>query len=241
MKYGMITFAAGIAISVNTAALAAVINVNIATGGGNNHVGVTLDGTAYAASVSPASYTGTTWNDIGGDVSGTALLDSDGNPTTVDVSADNGGNSAFFGWGNPNVTTDVLENYTAVHNGFGGALVGPATITISGLAANGAYDLHFVSLGDDAGQGGSFTIGGDTKTAAATDASNSVLTEGDNFVSFTNVLADGTGEVSVTWTTLTGSGFGVLNGFQIVEVPEPASLALIGGGLLALASRRRRD
>ncbi|MEM6506446.1 MAG: PEP-CTERM sorting domain-containing protein, partial [Planctomycetota bacterium] len=67
------------------------------------------------------------------------------------------------------------------------------------------------------------------------------FTEDENYHVFSAVVPTA-GEIVIDWEE-TGSGGqfaqGPFNGFQLVAVPEPSSLALLGIGGLAMLQRRR--
>lgn len=172
-----------------------------------------------------------------------------------------------FSWPN---TTDVTvpQSYGRTDNGYGdywhshvgmdtrtsSGGVGTGTqmqLNLTGLAPSQAYVLtssHF----DSQNQAGTFTV--DQNLAGTTDQSTVfdypkadqgggvVLTDLtpwlDNQYSF-DVTSDASGNLDVTYTSVTGSWIG-LNGFEIVAVPEPATLGLVavfGGGILFIRRR----
>ncbi|MEP3477838.1 MAG: hypothetical protein ABJZ55_01200 [Fuerstiella sp.] len=229
--------------SVSSLAQGDVINVNIFAPAFGPNPNATLNGTAATA---PFAFTGTTWNDLSLP-NAVGLLNSDGLATGVNVSFADGGNpQGDFTFSQSTGLTagvdDILDNYLAVNNGFGGA-VADTTISFSGLDDSLVYDLSFVSVGDTAGQGGSFTIDGTTLTTTGTSVTGP-LVAGDNFVSFFGLSSSG-GLLDVTFNTgPDNSAFAVLNGFQLssssaVAVPEPGSFAAILFLAVAASGRRR--
>ena len=75
--------------------------------------------------------------------------------------------------------------------------------------------------------------------ATATDADSA--TQGNHYVLFEDVAVLGTTDITrATFTEIDPAVFNTLSGFQVVEIPEPASIALMGlGGLLLLPRRKR--
>lgn len=57
---------------------------------------------------------------------------------------------------------------------------------------------------------------------------------------FTAVLGDGTILIDTLYITLIGSGDANIDNINVGVIPEPTSLALLGAGLLGLATLRRR-
>lgn len=113
-------------------------------------------------------------------------------------------------------------------------------ILFTDLAAGQAYDLvfygywHVDTVGDFYSQ---LTVGGEVK-----------ITQSGGPTVFHNVVADQDGVITVWWANPPGQG-GVpgaepalvpLNGFQVVAVPEPATLSLlVPGGFAVIGCRRR--
>jgi hypothetical protein len=119
--------------------------------------------------------------------------------------------------------------------GLGGSTL---DFTIGGLTDGGNYNLFFYTEnGGYASGAGTYTIGLTSHTASNTAASQTGFVLGDNYVEFTNVTANGSGNIS-------GTDTGYLDGLQVVSAPigapEPTSMALIGLGALALLVTRRR-
>lgn len=204
-----------IVLSTACFASAQVININITSSAGTGTLGLGLDGTIAGPTTAPATYVGTAWNDLGEIPTGTDLVDSEGNVTTVDVAWTAGANGSNFSFSYA-APLDLLNNYLASNNGFGGE-VDPGTILFSGLDSGAQYDLYFVSQGDTAGQGAEFTIGTTTMISAGSDPALASFTEGVNFAKFTGVFANASGQISVSIDDGEGSNFQALNGIQLIK------------------------
>tara|TARA_B110000908_G_scaffold168580_1_gene223789 strand:+ start:1860 stop:2567 length:708 start_codon:yes stop_codon:yes gene_type:complete len=213
--------ASGILFTSN-AAYAAVINFNVKSGG------PTTTNPGYGLWGEGAN----TWN-LSTSTSGTDLVDSGGNPTTVDYTLANW-NSAN---GNGSWGPDDLTNY-----GRYGANDTPTvhTLTISQLDAGTDYELIFYFADNHPSE----TIfaqgaGPDTFGESKTTTGSTTYVEGSTgvFSYFNNVTADAGGNVLVQ---ASGSGYETINGFQIRPIPEPTTTALLGLGGLALILRRRK-
>ena len=207
------------------------------------------------------------WNRLTGSgtttVSGTDLLDSDGEVTGVDISF--GINGSFLsapGQQQLGAWEDLMTDYVYLSAPTQFDVVTNSGL-ISGLDAGKLYDIYFYGQGNNfleaysEGQNTLFTIGGVSKQTSwdGIEGGDALLAEGIEYVKF-SVFANLSGQIASDWanvvagpggnvvTDLDGqsSRFGVINGIQIVDVaavPEPSAALLGGLGLLALFRRRR--
>ena len=131
--------------------------------------------------------------------------------------------------------------------------IGPSTtweFVLSGLTVGSMYDLYFYGSGNTASQGVTVTMAGANGGASSStrgiatpitifnnDLSAPVAeTNGWNLISG---VVDGSGNLSFTASRSPEGSF-FFNGFQLVQVPEPAIGAILGLGLLAAFRRFRR-
>jgi|GEM_PF-6419179 len=209
-----------------------VFNVNFLGNGGPNQ-NVTLNTTSFSTQVTPTSYAGSTFTDVANpqDVTSTNLQltnieDSTGTSSDVDIQFVV--NSGTFDFSSNKTGNALVQNYFTLNDGFGTGATdpAPATITFGDLGAGAVYDIYFVSQGDQIGQGGVFTIGGVSKTSNGSLPTGNSFSEGDNFVVFSNIAANASGQILASWDNFGGSGngpntagtgFGVLNGIQLVR------------------------
>jgi hypothetical protein len=247
---------AGVVLSTSYLLSAAAINVDIqgANAGGpgfNLHVGT------YTGQAVPV--TGTTWNGIAyqGVVS-TTLVDDQNVTTDVNFwSQTNLGEWSYdAGGGGVNLAAEALMADYAFTNGSNNRFTLFSNVADGGsglqLTAGSTWDVYVYLQGDSAGQGATLTLNyadGNSSSASTTGDGpwNGTFVEGGNYVKFSGVTpraytVDGTNngyEFDFVWGLNGGSAAGI-NGIQLVQVPEPSTIALLGGvGILSLFRRRR--
>ncbi len=248
------------AAAIGGVSAASVINVDFQPAGRANAVSYSGQAAAPGA--------GNTWNTVavttdsaasfggnGGfltaDVSGMALVDSDGLATGVTLSVTNGNsttadsNGAFAsGTGVPAIAPgqyDLMRDYLIAFNG------STQTITLGGLSAGTLYTLYLYGGGpqsaasDDPGNRSTIFVatGSNSGTGSTTGAVvGNGLVNGEDYTVISGLLATAGGDISITYTRNGTAGEGVFNGLQIV--PEPSSALLLLGGFGAVVVRRRR-
>jgi hypothetical protein len=188
-------------------------------------------------------------------------IDGSGNPTGVIA-----GNVTSHGLATP-VTLSISYDHdngagtigAALVNGTPGFILGEAAVAPPGVTGTfalqnvpaGTYDLYLYGANYDDDRGARFIVGGQTVAIynnpavdGAHPGTNYDL--GANYTVFHSVTPDGSGTISGTWdgqftNPFTGqSGEGDFNGLQLVLVPEPTSVALMGLGVAGMLIVRRR-
>lgn len=229
MKRALIAVAIFFAIGAGRPAFAGSFNIDFSPFNG-------VPGDTFGAAAGQAGV----WNFIAslGVPVGLVNLAGISTPATLTVSTVSGGfggNGASF----DDPTALLYDHFLAFANE-------AWTVTIMGLA-NSTYDVYLyepanVSVGSGAG-----TVNGVAFSDINGNYSGSFI-EGSNF----HLLESVTVSANTLTVAGTGGGFSGLAGIQLRDtqsamgpgpapVPEPASLALLGGGLLVIAYRYRRQ
>jgi len=211
----------------------------------------------FAGTDAPAGLTSPIWNgginaDIGG-VDGGTLVDIDGNATSVTLDIGSGANGAadFFDGGVGNSSNTDAGNgilgtalyqdwiFTNQNNNLG--------VRLSGLES-GEYDV-FALVREPNELGRIYDVGigvGDTSDIDALTvqgigvaANNDAFVAGQNFVQQRVTITD-TSDFITVLVDPTNADFGTLAGLQIVAVPEPSSVTLLGLGFMGFVLRRKR-
>jgi hypothetical protein len=211
-----------------------IISINLASPEGVKTI-VTPSGAAVIGGL------GDTWNQIvapsGWETSAAGTYS--GLTTTTGAAS---GVSLTFGTG---VTTHGIDNTQGpdvFKSSFGlRPAVSSATVTFSGLGAGTIVDLYLYSGGYVTNEGATFDFGTGSFTATNTVSVETTYTLNNNYVKIAGLVADGSGNISGTWTAATSGNYSTFNGAQIevTAIPEPSAALLGGLGLLALLRRRR--
>ena len=194
----------------------------------------------YAAPTGPdvLGMSSDVWNsiDAGTSPNPASLVDTGGNVTGASVAytAEGGVQSLILGTQpDPNLTNNYLFSDAA--DGFNAI-----QLLLSGLVDNGDYELVLYVASNDA-NGGDRSLTGTANGVAfsATGDPQSTFINGENVVELA-VTADGTGSISILESNPGNSGGEIdLNGLQLENAPEPASLGLLMLGSI-MGLRRRR-
>ncbi|MEO0795574.1 MAG: PEP-CTERM sorting domain-containing protein [Verrucomicrobiota bacterium] len=212
-----------------------VYNLNFVAPVQGHHPLATIDDRAFSeeSPISPYANDGSAWNNMDilfKKVTMEDLSDSVGNLTAVSVSIAPDAAWSF------ETNQQILRNYAFVKG------LDPRKIVFDGLEPESVWNLYLISQGDVAGQGGTFTVDGVEKSATGSNPQATEWVEGDNYVLFSNVEADSSGSLSIDWTTPSGKDVRIVNGAQLVRIPEPTTYAMIVGvAALTVCFLRRRN
>lgn len=154
-------------------------------------------------------------------------------PVTVTRSSAAGGNFAFNNantLGDQQLLLDDGQDLSAVP--------APLTITFTGLV-NGIYDVYTYAVAPDftGTDTTAVTVNGVTLNSTGPIPAGNVFVSGQTHTLHANVAVVG-GTLTISANEVAPS-FGTINGVQLVLIPEPSSLALLGLGALGLIRRRR--
>lgn len=156
------------------------------------------------------------------------IVDNAGNNTAITLAASN-----FNG-------ADTVNGSGFTGNGLLGDYLindknSTATLTLENLTPGQVYELYLFG-NHGFGSGVEFTINSASQsTTGGTSGATPFVLERD-YVVFESLQPNGSNELVIS---LTNSTTQVFNGLQLVAVPEPASAALLVGGLTLIVARRR--
>lgn len=191
------------------------------------------------------------WSNSWPDNPMTDLRDDAGNPTTLDIAPfSNSGTWSISG--HPGQDTDGSWNkelLTGYLNSGAPIGAGGAGVVISEIPY-ALYDIIAYFNSDNDSRSGTVSDGTTTYAFKAAGAVGSFGGDGNaTFLEATASTTDADTANYAVFSGLTGATqtitvdipeFGGLAAFQVVQVPEPASLAVVGLGSLLMACRRRR-
>lgn len=214
------------------------------------------------------------WNGFGGGFNPTTGGYSPGaNGHTTDPSRQPTGGIRFADGSSSSISLTVnyafdnggLYNTGSGFQGTASLVLGQAAVVNGSPTATGSFTLHNVPTGtyllylyganNNNDRGAAFSVDsglalGGVNTAlndntGANNTSGAHFTYGANYVVWTGVTPNGSGDISGTWSAVTNpfsgnSNEGDFNGLQLVLVPEPSMAALLGLGAGLMFFRRRR-
>ncbi len=248
---GAATLAAVAAFAGVGAANAAVIGVNFVGGSGGTPAGYTVTGTTGVVSQSGwnnetgSSGTGIAVTTSSGGAGGTITYTSNATYALNNFTPANATQQLLGGWldnyGDSNTPPSAADSIT----------VSNLPTSIAGSTGNTPYDVYIYLNDGIAGEGGTYTVNGVQEILVSNGSYSSftAITPGalssthGNYYEFTG-LTGSTLTITALATPVNGNTGGFyrapLNGFQIVSVPEPASLGLTAIGALGLLLLKRR-
>lgn len=189
-----------------------------------NHVAVGNDG-AFSGTFG----SGGVLNFAGDAVTSAALLDSVGVATPVTVTVRKGDPEACFAVAYTNASiVNIATNAQGLMSDYLIAQDDVATVVISNLANGGLYSLLCYGAGDLDFRNTTFIVGDAAKTTTGVPGGPHGLAEGQDYVSFTGVVALD-GAITITYLNGGESTDGNFNGFQLIEA-EPVSVSTVRVG-----------
>ena len=219
-------------LMVGVTAQAAIINVDFVRNlTSSNETGVG----ALTSETGPMYWNALTGNASGAPVTITNVSDSEGNATAVDVVYTKTNRDA---WSANSVQSSTLTSGKSLMEAYLTTQGADDYVTIQGLVAGNSYDLYLFGHGDNEDQNTQFTVDGSTKGSTIDVTGLTELTENAHYVIFSGIAADVNGEILIQFSPCELNEWGSFNGMQIVEVPEPTSLVLLGFGSLILKRRK---
>ncbi len=249
MKRCLLIVIVGIISSIASVSHAAVISWN-----NDTYSTVGGDGASSLPALSEVggAYSAGGWTNNWPDYDYTDLRDNTGSETTMDLAiSNNGGTWVAWDWNHPGQDADGSWNNEML-NGYlnGGGSENSVSITLSEVPY-AVYDVYVYVVSDNNTRTGTVTDGITTYSFGVLDnminsGGNALLVQTTdisganpeaNYAVFSGLSGD-TQTFSTTFYNADGGfDYGGIAGFQVVEVPEPATLVIMGLG--AMIIRRR--
>jgi hypothetical protein len=142
------------------------------------------------------------------------------------------------------VANVLIDNFADALTGNGDPTY---TGTFSGLTPGGAYALYLIGNRGGGGYGATFGVSIGTTTGdlqrTTGNGFDGTFTPGRDYVAYSGskfVTANSSGVIQFTVANDTVTNHNILNGAQLVAVPEPGSLGLLGLGIGVYLARRGR-
>ena len=196
---------------------AAVINIDMNNG----------DEATFSCQGAYADASNDFWNGaLAGEATG--LIESDGATATGVAITTSAGRSHRW---NTDLGMEMLGDYNYTRDDV-------STIDITGLAASSAYGIYVYLGGDNDGQITTVTLDGRTVTQTFAYQGTDYRYGPEGNWMYIWADTDVSGAISGSFTAAAGR-YGALRGLQIVEVTEPATMALLGLGGLLLRKRKK--
>ena len=169
------------------------------------------------------------------------LVDSTGTATGASLSVTQGGsgnNDGAVVSNNHYPTANGKPFDASLGDGGGPSATELFAFTVSGLSTSNPYDVYVFFGYDATWPTFPATVNGGATQSASYSSRSTDPTQGQDYLLFTGVTATG-GQIAIEYPKRDSNAG--MSGFQIQEVPEPATLALLGlGGVATLLGRKRR-
>lgn len=163
---------------------------------------------------------------VGSEYTVSGLLDSSGAATPVSVTVFKGDPEAAFAVVSTNGSiVDIATNAVDLMRDYLIAQDDASYVVISNLTAGGIYNLVLFGAGDLDFRNTTFIVGEQSKTTTGIPLGPHGLTEGQDYVRFNGVVADG-GMIRIEYLTGGESTDGNFNGFQLVAA-DPVAISTV--------------